>query len=91
MIQNIIINTIIPVVYAYGYINNLEQYKKKAFLWMEEADPEKNAVTSGFEALQMEIKSAFDSQALLQMKITYCNYKRCLQCAVGNAILKLNF
>ena len=33
--------------------------------------------------------SALESQALIEMKNNYCNERRCLDCAVGNAILKI--
>lgn len=89
MIENIIINTIIPVLYAYGYFNDNETYKKKALLWMEAVSAEKNSITKGFEDLGVENKTAFDSQSLIQLKNEYCNYKKCLQCAIGNSILKL--
>lgn len=88
MIQNILINTVVPVIYAYGYLNNNEAYKNKALLWMEQITAEKNSITKGFQSLGVENKSAFDSQALIQLKNHYCNYKQCLQCAVGNQILK---
>lgn len=88
MIGNILINTIIPVLYAYGYFNNNETYKTKALLWMEQVAAEKNSITKGFEMLGMANKNAFDSQSLIQLKNEYCNYKKCLQCAIGNAILK---
>ncbi len=45
-------------------------------------------ITKGFENLDFSNKSAFDSQALIQLKNEYCNKKFCLQCAIGNALLK---
>ena len=33
-------------------------------------------------------KNAFDSQALIELKNEYCSKKRCLECGVGNAVLK---
>ncbi len=89
MIQNIIINTIIPVLYAYGWYNNNELYKLKALQWIECLLPEKNNITTGFQQLEIKNKSAYDSQALIQLKNKYCNLKRCLECAIGNQILKL--
>lgn len=89
MIQNIIINTIIPVLYAYGWYNNNELYKLKALQWIECLLPEKNTITTGFQQLKIKNKSAYDSQALIQLKNKYCNLKRCLECAIGNQILKL--
>ena len=88
MVDNILINTIIPIVYAYGYFNNSEHYKNKAVGWMEQVHAEKNGITKGFEMLGIENKNAFDSQSLIRLKNDYCNYKKCLQCAIGNNILK---
>ncbi len=88
MVQNIIINTVVPVLYAYGWYNDNEQYKLKAMQWAEQLHPEKNNITKGFEALGIANKNAYDSQALIQLKNKYCNVKKCLECAIGNKILK---
>ena len=88
MIHNILINTIIPMLYAYGYVNAHEGLQRKAIRWLGEIVPEKNSITSGFEALSVSNLSAADSQALIQLKNVYCNYKHCLKCAVGNWVIK---
>jgi hypothetical protein len=88
MTRNIMINTVVPVLYAYGYFNNIEMYKIKALNWMGQASAEKNSITKGFEILGLENKNAYDSQALIQLKKEYCDQKQCLQCAIGNNILK---
>ncbi len=88
MNDNILINTIIPELYAYGYFNNEEKYKRKAVRWIEQITSEKNSITMGFEKLSICNKTAFDSQSLIQLKNEYCNYKRCLECAIGNNILQ---
>jgi len=87
MINNILINTIIPVLFAYGQHHKEQQYKDKALKWMEEITAEKNEITKGFAALYIENKNAFDSQALIQLKNKYCDQKRCLECAVGNKLM----
>ena len=89
MISNILINTVIPMLYAYGYFNNNELFKTKAVLWMEQLSSEKNNITRGYELLGIKNNSAFDSQALIQLKHEYCDHKHCLQCAIGNSILKI--
>ncbi len=88
MIENIIINTCIPIAYAYGYYNNNETLKHKAIQWMREIPAEKNAITKGFEGLGMSNKTAHDSQAMIHLKNNYCNEKACLNCGIGNAVLK---
>ena len=88
MVENILINTIIPILFVYGQYLNENKYKDRALRWLEEIAAEKNNITKGFAAIGIKIKSAFDSQALIQLKNNYCDQKRCLECAIGNKILK---
>jgi hypothetical protein len=88
MIENIIINTICPLLFAYGSYYNESGYKNKALKWLEQVNPENNTITRGFMNLNIENRSAYDSQALIELKNEYCSKKRCLECGIGNAILK---
>lgn len=88
LIDTVLINVTAPVLFAYGRYVAEEQYCDRALALLEEIAPEKNNVTNAFVQLGIENKNAFQSQALLQLKKHYCDEKRCLECAVGNAILK---
>lgn len=88
MLNNILINTVIPILFAYGHYQQEESYKEKAMQWLEEIGAEKNSITKGFTALKIANKTAFDSQALIQLKNEYCNKKRCLDCSVGNKLIR---
>lgn len=88
MTDTIIINTICPVLFAYGDYHQELQYKDKAIQWLEQTTAEKNTITSGFAELGFVNKNAFDSQSLIELKNEYCNKKRCLECGLGNAVLK---
>ena len=88
MIENVLINTVVPVLFAYGLHKNDNNYKERAISWLEDLSPEKNSITKGFENLNFSNKNAFDSQAFIQLKKEYCDRKFCLQCAIGNSILK---
>ncbi|GAB2810884.1 DUF2851 family protein [Ferruginibacter profundus] len=88
MTGNILINTVVPVLFAWGLYHKENSYKEKALQWLTEIAAEKNAITKGFAALGIENVNAFDSQALLRLKNDYCNKKRCLDCAVANKLLK---
>ena len=88
MIDNIIINTIVPVLFAYGNYHDEQMYKDKALKWLESTAAESNSITKGFLQLGIENKTAYDSQALIELKNEYCNKKRCIECSVGSAILK---
>jgi hypothetical protein len=88
MTDNIIINTVCPVLFAYGNYHSEEKYKQKALAWLEETAAESNSITNGFKKLGISNKSAYDSQALIELKNEYCSPKRCLDCSIGNSILK---
>jgi hypothetical protein len=87
-IENIIINTVVPVLFTYGLHHKEEKLKSRAVVWLEELQPELNSLSEGFKALGLPNKSAFDSQAYIELKTHYCDQRQCLQCAIGNAILK---
>ncbi|GAC1429412.1 MAG: DUF2851 family protein [Chitinophagaceae bacterium] len=90
MINNIIINTVAPILFAYGLYHKEESLKDKALQWLTETTPEKNNITKGWHDMGIPIKQAYHSQALIELKTRYCDKKRCLDCAVGNALLKRN-
>ncbi len=87
-VENIIINTIVPVIFSYGHLHKESIYTNRALQWLEEISAEKNAITRNWENLGVENKHAFDSQALIELKTRYCDKKRCLECAIGNGLLK---
>ncbi|HMK25894.1 MAG TPA: DUF2851 family protein [Chitinophagaceae bacterium] len=88
MIDNIIINTVVPVLFAYGTYHDENKYKDKALKWLEETGAETNSITKGFVKLGIENKNSFDSQVLIELKTQYCDRKMCLDCGVGNFLLK---
>jgi hypothetical protein len=88
MVDNIIINTVIPLLFAYGHWHKEPLYKDRALQWLQLLMAESNAISAGFIQLGVPCKSAFDSQALIELKTSYCDKKKCLDCAVGNALLK---
>lgn len=90
MINNIVINTIVPVLFAYGYLRQEQEYKDRALKWLEETSTEANKITQGFAQYGILSRNAFESQALIELKNNYCDHKRCLDCAVGNTLLKKN-
>ncbi|MEZ4953387.1 MAG: DUF2851 family protein [Saprospiraceae bacterium] len=82
------INTIVPFLFLYGNEIKEEVFKDKALRLLEELKPEKNTIIKGWESLGVVADSAYQTQALLQLKNEYCNKKRCLECSIGGAILK---
>lgn len=87
MIDNILINTIVPLLFAYGHIRKEPIYKERAIDWLAQIPPEHNSILQSFNSLGIENHSALDSQSLLELKSHYCDQKKCLDCAVGNELL----
>ena len=83
-----IINTIVPFLFLYGSQKSIATYKDKALRFLEELKPEQNHIIKKWKNLGLSPKSAYQTQALLQLKNEYCAKKRCLECAIGDAILK---
>jgi hypothetical protein len=89
-INSIIINTISPLMFAYGISTANESYKERAITWLEALPAEKNTITKGWAELNWKARMAMDSQALIQLKNNYCNDKKCLQCNIGHQLIKSN-
>jgi len=87
-IHLLIINTIVPFLFLYGTHKSIAAYRDKALRFLEALAPEKNSIIEQWKILGMELDSAYQTQALLQLKNEYCSKKRCLECSIGNSILK---
>jgi hypothetical protein len=87
-IHNILINTILPMLFLYGREKGQRYYQDRALQFMETLPAEENKISSAWEEAGIEQHNALDSQALLELKQQYCDEKRCLQCAVGAKLLR---
>ena len=86
--QNIIINTVVPFLFTYGDYQNISIFRDRALGWLEELPAEYNSIITNWKDLGVPIQNAFDSQALLRLKHSYCNSLRCLNCPIGLQIIK---
>ncbi|MDR2683781.1 MAG: DUF2851 family protein [Prevotellaceae bacterium] len=76
----ILINSIIPFLFCYGKKYNNLKMSEFALDLLKKIPAEKNHITSGFAFLGIEVKNAFESQALAQLKNLYCNRRDCCKC-----------
>lgn len=86
-IHLLLINAIAPLLFLYGKHKDDAQFKDRALRFLEELGPEKNSAIARWKELGFQPDSAYQTQALLQLKKRYCDRKKCLQCAIGHAIL----
>jgi hypothetical protein len=85
--NNLVINTIVPLLFVYGDQHLDQAMKDRALHLLEETAPESNQIIRKWEGLGIESRSAFETQALLQLKNRYCDHKKCLNCQLGAKII----
>lgn len=87
--QNLIVlNTVIPVLYAYGRYRSDERLCERASRLLESLKAEDNSIIRRWANAGLPVHTAADSQALLQLQKEYCDKKDCLRCRFGYEYLK---
>lgn len=86
-IDLLIINTILPIQFAYSQSLGKENSEDLIQLLVA-ISPEKNSITDKFKSFGITSKNAFETQSLLQLKKEYCNKSKCLECAIGVELLQ---
>lgn len=87
MRRGLVINAFIPLLFAYGWLRDEPACREKALRWLHELPAERNASLIQWSLLGIRCRSAADSQAMLELKKTYCESRRCLDCAIGRALI----
>ena len=85
----LIINTIVPIKFAYNKFNRQSSHEDVIAI-MQNIPMEHNSTVDKFHTLYTFGKTALESQALIQLKQNYCSKNKCLQCAIGSALLNRN-
>ncbi len=89
MIDSLIINVIVPMLFVYATTTQNEELKNKAIQFLEKLTSEKNTILLNFEKLGVKSNNALQSQALIELKTNYCFQKKCLNCSIGNNLIKI--
>ena len=87
-VQLQLINTVVPLFFAYGQQKHLPEYGERALRLLETIPPEQNSIIRLFSRSGMGVRHAGDSQALIQLKREYCEKKKCLFCRIGFQLLR---
>jgi hypothetical protein len=88
-IDILLLNTLALFMFSYGKHLQLQHYIDRGLKLLESLPKEQNNIIADFDTLGVKINTAFESQGLLELKKNYCNFKKCLQCGIGNKILRL--
>lgn len=86
-IDIILINTVAPLLYAYGELTGSYEMTDKAIKLLEDLRAESNSIVSHFVAYGIDCPDALTSQALVQLKREYCDARKCIYCKIGHHLL----
>ena len=89
-INLILINVVVPLKFSYQqYSGNYDN--DTLFELMENLPAENNKIVKIYNEINLPVKNALDSQAILQLHKQYCIPNKCLSCDIGHTILKKGF
>ena len=86
----LIINTVVPLLFAYGRHTSNEDICQRAIRLLETLPAENNYILRQWQECGLKVSTAADSQALIQLKRQYCDRIDCLRCRFGYEFLKGN-
>jgi hypothetical protein len=87
-VNSLLINTVLPFIYAYSQWNNDAELQNKVIEFYESLPFENNKITRKFVALRPDLSNALHSQSLTQLYNNYCTSKQCLHCGIGLYLVK---
>jgi len=88
-IDLVIINTILPLKFNYAkYLG--KQIDDEIVYIATQIGAEQNSIIEKYKSLNIKILNAAESQSILQLYNEYCSKNKCLECAIGNSLLKGN-
>ena len=85
--QLLVINSFALILFSYGKYICDSHLVNRSLEWLEHMPVEKNKLVRPFKSLGLPLESALDSQAVLQLRSSYCEKKRCLHCGIGASII----
>ena len=87
-IGSIIINSVIPTIMAYGQWQEDLDLCERSIDMLEALPSEANRYMEQWISCGIPLRSALESQAMLQLYKEYCEPHRCLKCRIGCWLMK---
>jgi hypothetical protein len=84
----LMINAVAPLLFCYGKLHKDESVCDTAIQFLEETETEDNAIIRHFAQFSIKADNAMQTQALLHLYNMYCKRKKCLECRIGNVLMK---
>ena len=87
-VESLIINTVVPLITAYGIFHREERYQQHAWECLKQLPAERNQLTRKYAKLSFPMESALDTQGLIELHHSFCTKKQCLKCSIGSEVMK---
>lgn len=87
-ISQIIINVLVPILMFYGQVRGKPILRQRAISILESVQPENNNIIRKWSSLGWKAQNSWDSQGLIQLKKSYCTKHKCLQCGIGQYVMR---
>jgi hypothetical protein len=84
----LVINAAVPLLFCHGKLHKDESICETALQFLEDTEPEDNTIIRHYASCGIKADNAMQTQALLHLFNIYCKQKRCLECRIGNVLLK---
>lgn len=86
-VELLVINVIVPLMMARGRSDGDEILTQRAMDLLHSIPGEKNHITSLFARVGLTSEDAFTSQAVIELRRSYCETRKCLYCRFGHRLL----
>lgn len=84
----LLVNVGVVFLMAYGHRCGKPGYIERARAWLEWLKPEDNRLVRSFEQWGVQAANAMEGQGMIRLKKSYCDAERCLECALGCALIR---
>ncbi len=86
-IDIVLINVVAPLYYARGEMTDDYTMTDRAIELLEDLRPERNSIVTMFQNAGIRCDNALTSQALIQLRRSYCEARKCIYCRLGHRLL----
>lgn len=83
----LIINAVVPLLFVYGKLRQQPDWCDRAVDLLDSLPPEENSIVNDFTEAGLRPDSAFASQALIELRTSWCRYHKCLDCHIGSSLI----
>ena len=87
-LDSVIINAVVPILFAYGRYKNEEQLCERSLQLLESLKAENNNVVRAWARVGIMSETAADTQALIHLTRQYCEPHNCFRCRFGYEYLR---